>query len=273
MRLKNLKLKIGIIGAGVMGQIFIDRLLKSKTVNKNQILINRRSDDKKLLVNQSQILILAVKPQDFTNLADEIREFTQAKKPLLVLSIMAGIDVKRIRKLLGVSAVVRAMPNLPSKIGQGITVWKRSSQVSQKQKDQARKILQSLGIEIEVSQEKMIDLATAISGSGPAYVFLFQELMTEAAHNLGLSKALSRQLVIETIRGAVNLQRELKLDPKILREQVTSKAGTTAAALQVFEKRQLSEIFKDALQAAFMRSLEFKKDHDQTGFNQKIGAN
>jgi len=261
MRLKNQplaeKLKIGIVGTGVMGSIFVERLLKTKILTKSQILISSRSDDKKLLVKQSQILILAVKPQDFKELADQLKR--AGIKPLtLIISIMAGIDIKTIQKLLGVSAVVRAMPNLPSKIGQGITIWKPSSQVIQKQKNQARKILQTLGIEIEVNQEKNIDLATAVSGSGPAYVFLFQELMTEAAHNLGLSKALSRQLVIETIIGAVNLQRELNVDPKILREQVTSKAGATAAALQVFDEYQLSEIFKKAMQAAFRRSQELR---------------
>lgn len=256
--IKNLKLTVGIVGEGVMGQIFVERLLKTRTLNKSQILVNRRSDDKKLLVNQSQILISAVKPQDFKELADQLLS-AGIKPSILIISIMAGINIKTIQKVLAVKKVVRAIPNLPAKVGQGITVWKASSLVSQKQKNQARKILQSLGVEIEVRQEKNIDLATAISGSGPAYAFLFQELLQEAGASLGLSKELSRQLTAQTFLGAVNLQRELGIDPKILREQVTSKGGTTAAALQVFEKRQLPEIFKDALQAAFRRSLELKK--------------
>lgn len=251
------KLNIGIIGAGVMGRIFIDRLLKSKTVNKSQILVNRRSDDKKLLVNQSQILILAVKPQDFGDLAKQLKK-AGIKPSTLIISIIAGIDIKTIQKILGVKKVVRTMPNLPAKIGQGVTVWKASTQVSQKQKIAVRRILQTLGVEIEVKQEKNIDLATAVSGSGPAYVFLFQELLQEAGASLGLSAKLAAQLSAQTIRGAVNLQRESGISPKVLRKQVTSKGGTTAAALQVFEDCQLSEIFKKALQAAFRRGLEIK---------------
>ena len=265
MRLKNatpqacgVKLRVGIIGVGVMGSIFVERLLESKAVDKSQILISSRSDDKKLLVNQSQILILAIKPQDFKELANQLKR-AGIKPSTLIISIMAGIDIKTIQKLLRVSAVVRAMPNLPSKIGQGAAIWKPSAQVSQKQKDQTRKILQSLGVEIEVKQEKNIDLATAVSGSGPAYVFLFQELLQEAGVSLGLSKKLSRQLTTQTFLGAVNLQRELGISPQVLRKQVTSKAGTTAAALQVFEECQLSRIFKKALLAAFKRSQQLKK--------------
>lgn len=267
-------LKIGIIGAGVMGNIFIERLLLSKIVDKNQIIINSRSPvelqkvkklhgvkisiDKKVLVSESNILILAVKPQDFQELARELRG-AGIKKSQLIISIMAGVDIKTIQKALVIKKVARVMPNLPAKIGQGVTVWTMSTQVSREQRNQARKILQTLGVEIEVKQEKTIDLATAVSGSGPAYVFLFQELLQEAGASLGLSSKLSRQLTAQTFWGAINLQRELGIDSKILREQVTSKGGTTAAALQAFGEHQLSEIFIKALKAAFRRGLELKK--------------
>jgi len=257
--IQNLQFKIGIIGLGVMGQIFVDRLLKTKTINKSQILISRRYDNKKTLVNQCQIIILAVKPQDFKSLSDEMRGPINSKKSILILSIMAGVEIRTIQKLLGVKTIVRAIPNLPAKIRHGVTVWKPSKQVSQKQKKQVKKILQSLGTEIEVKNEKAIDLATVISGSGPAYVFLFYELMIRAGQNLGLSKRLTDKLVSETILGAMNLQRKLKIEPQILREQVASKGGTTAAALAVFEKYHLPEIFNRALQSAFKRSQEIKK--------------
>ena len=250
--------KLGIIGAGVMGSILIDRLFNTRTLNKSQILVNQRSDDKKILVEQCQTLILAVKPQDFSALAEQLVQ-AGIKSSTLVISIMAGIDIKIIQKALNVKVVVRAMPNLPAKVGQGVTVWKASARVNQKQKIQVKKILQSLGKQIEVKQEKMIDLATAVSGSGPAYVFLFQELLTGAAQDLGLSQKLAKQLVAQTFWGALNLQRESGIDPKILREQVTSKGGTTAAALQVFKQKRISRVFKDALQAAYNRSQELKK--------------
>jgi pyrroline-5-carboxylate reductase len=256
--IKNSKFRIGIIGAGVIGQIFIERLLKTKTVNKSQILLSRRCNDKKMLANQCQIIILAVKPQDFSELSCQLIK-AGLKPSTLIISIMAGIDIQTIQKALNVKMVIRAMPNLPAKIGKGITVWKPSGHVNQKQKRQARKIFQSLGAEIEVKHEKIIDLATAVSGSGPGYVFLFQELMTAAGQHLGLSKKLAAQLVRETILGAVNLQRQSGTDPKMLRQQVTSKGGTTAAALEVFEKHNMARIFKQAMQAAFMRSQELKR--------------
>lgn len=256
--MQNSKLTIGIVGAGVMGNIFVDRLIETKTLYKNQILISRRYDDKKQLIDRCQILILAVKPQDFGCMADQLTK-AGVKPETLIISIMAGVDIKRIQRFLGVKSVIRSMPNLPAKIGQGVTVWKASVQVSQEQKSQIRKILQSLGTEIEVKSEKMIDLATAVSGSGHAYVFLFQELMIDAAQKLGLSKKLSARLVSETILGAVNLQQKLRVDPKVLREQVTSKAGTTAAALDVFTKHHLPAIFNKALQSAFNRSQELRK--------------
>lgn len=260
LRIQDQKFKLGIIGAGVMGKIFIDRLLKTKTLNKSQILVSRRSDGKKALVAKAQILILAVKPQDFAKLADEL---VQARvKPLtLIISIMAGIDIWTIQKSLNIKTVVRAMPNLPAKVGKGATVWKASSRVTQKQKAEAKQILQSLGVEIEVKQEKMIDLATAVSGSGPAYVFLFQELLAQAGQSLGLPKKLAQKLALQTFWGAVSLQRESEsgIDPQILRKQVTSKAGTTQAALEVFKNKNLNKIFVQALRVAFKRSQELKK--------------
>jgi len=248
--------KIGIIGAGVMGQIFVERLLKIKALSKSQILISRRFDDKKTLIDQCQILILAVKPQDFSELTNQLLK-AGIKSSVLVISIMAGIDIKTIQKALNIKTVIRAMPNLPAKIGKGVTVWKASAQVNQKQKDQAIKILQSLGPEIEVKSEKMIDLATAVSGSGPAYVFLFQELLAQAGQRLGLPKKLAQKLAFQTFFGAVSLQRELNVEPKVLRKQVSSKGGTTAAAMEIFKKHNIAKIFKQAMQAAFKRSQGF----------------
>ncbi len=255
MKLKN---KIGIIGAGVMGSIFIEYLVKSKTVSRSQIIVADHADDKKTLVDKSQILILAVKPQDFKKLSQELRK-TNLNDSHIIISIMAGIDIKTIQKSLGVKKVIRAMPNLPAKIGQSITVWKSSSQVLQKEKRYVKKVLKSLGTEIEVDKERLIDFSTAVSGSGPAYVFLFQELIMAAAQDLGMSKDLSYKLVNETFRGSINLQKELNISPEKLRKQVTSKKGTTASALEVFKKNKVDKIFKKAILSAFNRSQELKK--------------
>ncbi|MFH1523118.1 MAG: pyrroline-5-carboxylate reductase [Patescibacteria group bacterium] len=275
MKNKTKQIKLGIIGTGVMGTIFINRLLKTKTLFKNQILVNDNSPenikkvnknygvkgtlDKKKLIEKANIILLAVKPQNFKNLTIEIKKYIKPNKKLLVLSIMAGVDIKNIQKLLGFKKVVRVMPNLPAKIGQGISVWQASPEVSQSQKREAKIILQSLGQELEVKDEKIIDKATAISGSGPAYVFLFQEMMAIASQKLGLPQKIAHKLVEQTIKGSINLQKKLNVSPEILRQQVTSKGGTTAQAINIFEKHKTQNIFTKALRAAYKRSQELKK--------------
>ena len=270
----NKKLNVGIIGAGVMGSILTRQLIVTNTIPAAQIFIGDRNAEKlkKLrenykinislnkgeIIKNIQILVLAIKPQNFGNLAMELQKHL-TENSILIISIMAGIDIKTLQKLLGIKTVVRAMPNLPAKIGCGVSVWKSAKEVNDGQKKCAREILQSLGKEIEVNKEGDVDKATAVSGSGPAYVFLFQELFQEAAMSLGFNKKLSRQLVMETVWGAVNMERQTKIESKILRAQVTSKGGTTAAALKIFTEQKFDEIFKQAVKAAFDRGQELKK--------------
>ena len=274
MKTKLSNIKIGLIGAGTMGDIFIKRLLESSAVATSQIFINdkflekakilaslykvKALGDKQELIKASDILILAVKPQDFKGLAEEIKS-NISKKEILIISIMAGVGVKTIQKLLHCKMVARAMPNMPSEIGKGITVWMASPEVAQNSKKRAEIILQALGQTIEINQEKYLDMATAVSGSGPAYVFLFQELFIEAAKELGLPQNLAERLVLGTIYGAVDLQRQSKTNPEILRGKVTSKGGTTEEALKVFESRQMAKTFQLVVKAAFNKSQALKK--------------
>lgn len=274
MKIKLLNIKIGLIGTGTMGSIFVKRLLASGVVADSQIFINDKFlakakalafsrkakviENKQELVRASDILILAVKPQDFKSLAEEIKSDI-GKKEILVISIMAGVDIKTIQKLLRCKAVVRAMPNMPSEIGQGITVWLASPKVAQNSKKQAEIILQALGQAIETNQERYLDMATAVSGSGPAYVFLFQELFIKAAKELGLPRILAEKLVLGTIHGAVELQGQSQINPEILRKKVTSKGGTTEEALKVFASRETAKTFQLAVRAAFNKSRVLKK--------------
>jgi len=271
------KIKLGFIGAGTMGNIFIRRLLKGNVVSKSQIFINdkllercrvltslynvRAINNQQELVRKSDVLVLAIKPQDFKDLAKDkdIRKGFKNNKGILIISIMAGVNIKTIQRLLHHGAVIRAMPNIPSQIGEGVTIWKASAEVNQGDKKRVEIIFQSLGQTIEVNREKYIDMATAVSGSGPAYVFLFQELFIKAAKDLGLPISLAKRLVLETIQGAVNLQKKFQDNPEVLRERVTSKGGTTEQALRVFEDKQLAKIFQLAVQAAFNKSQELKK--------------
>src|SRR3990167_5963966 len=166
--MKNLKFCVGIIGAGVMGSILAQRLIVTNILRSSQIFIYDRnleklkklrenykiniSLDKKEVIKNSDILVLAVKPQDFRNLAEELKKHL-IKKPVLILSIMAGIGIKTIQASSGITTVVRAMPNLPAQIGCGVSVWKSAEEVSSDQKKCAQEILQSLGKEIEVNKE------------------------------------------------------------------------------------------------------------------------
>lgn len=274
MKTKLSNIKIGLIGAGTMGGIFIKRLLESGAIAASQIFINDKFsekakalaslykvkviDDRRGLTEISDILILAVKPQDFEGLAEEIKN-NISKKEILIISIMAGVGIKTIQQLLYCQLVVRAMPNMPSEIGQGITVWLASPEVSRKNKKRAEVILQALGQTIETKQEKYLDMATAVSGSGPAYVFLFQELFIKAAKELGLPRNLAEKLVLTTIQGAVDLQEQSQTNPEILRKKVTSKGGTTEEALKVFENRKIAKTFQLAINAAFDKSQALKK--------------
>lgn len=274
MKTKLSNIKIGLIGAGTMGGIFIKRLLESGAIMASQIFVNdkflekakvlaslykvKALDDKQKLIDISDILILAVKPQDFKALTEEIKN-NIGNKEILIISIMAGIDVKTIQQLLCCEVVVRAMPNMPSEIGKGITVWLVSPAVSQNNRKRAEIILQALGQTIEINQEKYLDMATAVSGSGPAYVFLFQELFIKAAKELGLPRNLAEKLVLETIQGAVDLQRQSQVSSEILRKKVTSKGGTTEEALKVFESREIAKTFQLAVKAAFDKSQALKK--------------
>jgi len=236
--------RIGIIGAGVMGSILATRLSKSQVFindNDRSKLIGVKNYativyNQKELVENSDILILAVRPQDFKKLAKSLKGFISKDK--LIISIMAGVKIETIQRLLDVNQVARAMPNMPSKIGRGVTVWKGNFD--------AGEIFGYLGKEIEVEDEQYIDMATAVSGSGPAYVYLFQELFIDAAKSIGLPNNIAEELVLETISGAVALQGS--------RDKVASKGGTTIEAIKVFEENNLALIFKQAVRKAYERS-------------------
>ncbi|MFQ5615734.1 MAG: pyrroline-5-carboxylate reductase family protein, partial [Anaerolineales bacterium] len=182
----------------------------------------------------------------------------------LVLSIIAGAPIKKIAKGLKHDSIVRSMPNTPARIGRGITVWTASPAVSEMQQEMARQILSALGDEIFMEEEKYLDMATALSGTGPAYVFLFMEAMVDAGVHLGFPRRVAEQLVTETLRGSVEYyldsseSRPLHLTR--MRNQVTSPGGTTAAALYFLEKAGFRTAISRAIWAAYERSRELGKD-------------
>ena len=206
------------------------------------------SHDISRLAQISEVLILAVKPQDLPQVLKELSPVL--RKETLVISIAAGITSQFIEKNLGDKIrVIRTMPNMPALVGQGITAVAPGKYAQTNDVDLACKILSSLGKTVIV-QEDMIDAITAVSGSGPAYVFLFMECMVKAAESLGLKGNLASDLVKQTFFGSINLLIEKNMDPADLRGKVTSKGGTTEAAIKVFEKNSIDKIITDALRAA-----------------------
>jgi pyrroline-5-carboxylate reductase len=205
---------------------------------------------------QADVIVLSVKPQRLGRVLSELRGSVQPGA--LVLSIVAGASIASISDLVGHRLIVRSMPNTPAQIGQGITVWTASSQVSSDQRDLACQMLSALGQEIYVEEENYLDMATALSGTGPAYVFLFMEAMVDAGVHLGFPRRIAEQLVAQTVRGSVDFYTHPE-DPvhlARLRNQVTSPGGTSAAALYYLEKAGFRTAISRAIWAAYERSQE-----------------
>jgi pyrroline-5-carboxylate reductase len=171
------------------------------------------------------------------------------------LSIIAGAPLQLLADGMAHASFVRAMPNTPGQIGQGITVWTASQEVNPTHLNQARTILGALGEEVFVEDEDYLDMATALSGTGPAYVFLFMEAMIDAGVHLGFSRRVATQLVMQTMSGAVAYARQSDRHVAELRNQVTSPGGTSAEALYQLEKGSLRTVISKAVWAAYQRSV------------------
>ncbi|MFC1510523.1 pyrroline-5-carboxylate reductase [Candidatus Omnitrophota bacterium] len=262
------RLSIGIVGGGNMGEPIINNLSKNYQVavceadKIKSARLRRRYGvatlDLKTLIAQSPVIILCVKPQSFPALLKEMRLIGLESQ--LIISIAAGIKTSTIEKLLGEQGrVIRTMPNLPAQIGKGITAVAKGKKATVKDFKLAKEIFNFVG-EVVGVDEKDIDTVTAISGSGPAYVFLFVEHYMKAARALGgLPPKMVDQLVLETIKGSIAVIDTTKIDPKSLRAQVTSKKGTTEAAIKEFSKGKMDKVFKDALAAAKKRAKQLSQ--------------
>jgi pyrroline-5-carboxylate reductase len=172
----------------------------------------------------------------------------------LLLTIVAGAKIDTIRSALGTGAIVRIMPNTPGQIGEGISVWTATGQVSPPQMEQAREIIRALGEQVYVEDEEYLDMATALSGSGPAYVFYFAEALIDAGVHLGFSRAVARKLVLQTVRGSAAFAQKTGLHPAVLRNMVTSPGGTTAAGLYQLDKGGLRAAVSRAVWAAYQKA-------------------
>jgi pyrroline-5-carboxylate reductase len=213
--------------------------------------------DVRAAVDGADVVVLAVKPQSLPQVLPLLAR--RVPERALVISIIAGAKISRIADGLSHPAVVRSMPNTPAQIGQGITVWTAAPSVSKGQRAQAKALLGALGAEVCVEEERYLNAATALSGSGPAYVFLFMEALVDAGIQLGFTPETAKQLVLQTVKGSAAYAAASSKSLAALREQVTSPGGTTAEALRSFEKDEFRAAVSRAVEAAHRRSIELGK--------------
>jgi pyrroline-5-carboxylate reductase len=260
--------KIAFIGSGVMGEAMIRGLLTQSIVSPEQIIAAdpwterlqfmhskygvRVTGNNTEAAGEGQVIVLSIKPQDLGSVMPQLRG--RLLREDLLLSIIAGAPIRKLADGVAHAAVVRAMPNTPAQIGQGISVWTATAEVSQEQKEQACAILGSFGEQIFLDNENYLDMATALSGTGPAYIFMFMEALIDAGVHLGFSRRIAEQLVFQTIRGSVEYAAQSGKHVAELRNQVTSPGGTTAAALYHLEKGGLRTVISRGVWAAYERS-------------------
>jgi len=200
----------------------------------------------------SSIVILAVKPQRLGTILGELRSRLQPEQ--LVLSIVAGAKIETIAEGLAHPLVVRTMPNTPAQIGQGMTAWTATPEVNDEHLARVRTMLSALGKEINVETERMVDMATALSATGPTYIFLVMEALVDAGVHMGFSRHVAQELVLQTILGSVLFAEESHKHPAELRNMVTSPGGTSAEAIYQMEKGGLRTVLSKAVWAAFQRA-------------------
>jgi pyrroline-5-carboxylate reductase len=263
-------MKISFIGGGNMGEAMLAAVLARGLGSREEVAVSDISEarrdylsrkygvsvmgDNREVVGRGDVVVLAVKPQSLAEVMAGVKGAFKA--PQLALSIVAGVRLSTLCRELGYRQVVRVMPNTPAQIGEGMSVWTATSEVTGEQRKRAGAILGAMGREIYVTDEKYLDMATAVSGSGPAYVFLFAEALASAAAQVGLSYEVARELVQQTILGSAKFMAHSDRLPAELRRQVTSPGGTTEAALARLEEGRFTELIKEAVTAAYHRAKE-----------------
>ncbi len=270
---------VTFIGSGIMGEAMIRGLLTRDLVAPEQIITadplpERLSElearygiqtttDNAAAAEAGQVIVLSVKPQNLPVVMPGIRGHLRRQD--LLLSIIAGAPIRQLADGVAHAAVVRAMPNTPAQIGEGMTVWTATPEVAAEQRDQAQAILGALGEELYVDDESYLDMATALSGTGPAYIFMFMEALIDAGVHLGFSRRIAEQLVLQTMRGSIDYADQSGKHVAELRNQVTSPGGTTAAALYQLEKGGLRTVLSRGVWAAYQRSVELRPGGEGQG--------
>lgn len=265
--------KLAVIGAGMMGSAIVSGIVSKSVADPKSIFISD-PDTEKLqalcgrlgtnaaasnaeAVKDADAVLIAVKPQF---LDDAAASFKNSIKPdALIMTIVAGVPVSYYLNTLERSHVIRIMPNTPAQVGEGVCGWFAAADVAADQKALCEQILSALGIQFEVKRESDLNLVTAVSGSGPAYVYLFIESMIDASVQLGLPRPLSEKIVLQTVLGSAEYMKQTGKHPVILKNEVTSPGGTTAAALAMMEKDGLRTAVTEGMIACLQKTVELGK--------------
>jgi pyrroline-5-carboxylate reductase len=260
--------KISFLGGGVMGEAMAQGLLSKKLLSPKDIMVSEPRKERRVELKEkygilvtdrnvdaaaaSDVVILSLKPQDLKAVLTELNG--QLDQRQLIISIVAGARLHTISESLGHEAVVRVMPNTPAQCGEGMSVWTSTAKVTKSQRETTKSILSAFGKERFMEKEEFLDMATAVSGTGPTYVFLVMESMIDAAVHLGFPRHIAYELVTETMRGSIIYAMKSGRHPAELRNLVTSPGGTSAAALYELEKGSLRTVISKAIWAAYERS-------------------
>jgi pyrroline-5-carboxylate reductase len=272
-----LKKTLAIIGIGNMGGAIAKALVEQKVFSKENLLLCDRSAEKlstfeekasieqnlEKVLSSTDAVLLCIKPQSIENFFSEWGKYFD--KEVLLLSILAGTSIQTLQEKSGTKKIIRIMPNTPVQIRMGVSGFFASEEVSEAEKIWTKKILETFGIAIACKNEDQINSITALSGSGPAYFFHILEIFAQEAENFGFSTEDSRNIALQTLLGSGNLAKISDTPFLVLREKVTSKGGTTEAALKSFQNNHLTDIFQHAIQSAYKKAVELgenKKDKD-----------
>jgi pyrroline-5-carboxylate reductase len=263
-------LTIAFIGAGMMGEAMIAGLLKERLIPADQIIATgirsdrreelrerygvRVTDDNREAAHDADVIVFSLKPQTLPKVLPTLRGAVQPAD--LVISIIAGATIATFRDTLAHAAVVRSMPNTPAQIAEGMTVWTATEAVSEAQRDMTASILGALGKQHYVADEKYLDMATALSGTGPAYCFLLLEALVDAGVHLGFPRRVAEELVLQTMHGSTLFAMQSGKHLAELRNMVTSPGGTSAEALHALERGGLRTVMADGVWAAYRRAQE-----------------
>lgn len=260
-------MRVGFVGGGTMGEAMIKSLLAKGVVKPADIIVSdvsqhrrevlstrhdvKTTADNREAAKDADIVILAVKPQELDKVLAEIKGLSQKQ---VVLSIAAGIALDSLKQSLGHNYLVRAMPNMPAQIGEGMTVWTATPELTQKQKEMAQSVLAAMGEEVYVDSEKYMDMATALSGSGPAYLFLIIEALTDAGVHIGMPRPMAEKLIVETMIGSARSVKVTGKHPAELKNMVTSPGGTSTEGLLQLESGGLRSLLLKAVIEAYNKA-------------------